>query len=207
MEIMAPLRLPHWIRRLFPRSRWDNQPDDRILLSFDDGPGPLTEPLLEWARDRSVQCLFFVLPENAMQYPDLLKRMQADGHLIGSHFLRHTHYWHLRKKRFQEELARSCRVIEDILGEKIHYCRAPYGRLVPWQESWIAKLNLTHVFWSLDSRDYRQEPLEMVLERLRLHLRSGDLILMHDGPDSAHPDLLEILEFITEGWEVQKTAG
>jgi len=202
MEIAAPLRPARWFRWIFPNSHWDNRPDVQILLSFDDGPGPQTEPLLDRLQVHQMRCWFFLLPENAARLPHLVRRMRTDGHVVGSHFLRHAHYWHLPKRRFQEELTRSCRVLEDILGEKIRYCRAPFGRLTPWQGSWITELQLTHVFWSLDSRDYLQEPYFRVENRLRRHLHPGDLVLMHDGA-TAHPDLLRIVDFISQDWTVQ----
>lgn len=202
MEVMAPLRPARWFRWLFPHSHWDNHPHEQILLSFDDGPGPQTERLLDRLLDRQAGCWFFLLPENAVRFPRLVQRMQTEGHVVGSHFLRHAHYWHLRKRRFQEELTRSCRVLEDILGERIRYCRAPYGRLAPRQESWITDLGLTHVFWSLDSRDYLQEPFPRIQSRLRQHLHPGDLVLMHDGA-TAHPDLLRLVDFVSQEWNVQ----
>ena len=197
MEALAPVRPPVWLRKIYPRSQWTADDPESITLTFDDGPGPLTLPLLDWADIHKAQFYFFLSPQQATEHKSVVRRLHNERHLVGSHFLRHIHYWHRTKQRFQNDLRKSCTIIEDIIGAPVRYCRVPYGRLAPWQEPWISELDLTHVFWSLDSRDYIREPVKSVIQRLKQYLQPGDMVLMHDG-QTYHPHLMEILKYIEE---------
>ena len=57
----------------------------RIALTFDDGPGPYTDKLLEGLREREVRATFFLIGENLAGREETVRRMVQDGHLIGSH--------------------------------------------------------------------------------------------------------------------------
>lgn len=195
MEALAPVRSPLWLRKIYPGSRWTADDPDTITLTFDDGPGPMTPQLLDRANKHNARFYFFLSPKQATKHKPVVRRMHNEGHLIGSHFLHHIHYWHRTRQRFQNDLRESCTTIADITGAPVQYCRVPYGRLAPWQEAWIAGLNLTHVFWSLDSRDYQQEPVQTVKERLKQYVRPGDIILLHDGP-TTHPHMIDILDYL-----------
>ena len=62
----------------------------KIALTFDDGPHPkYTEQLLDGLKERGVVATFFVTGENAENYPDIIRREQDEGHLIGNHTYSH----------------------------------------------------------------------------------------------------------------------
>ena len=62
----------------------------KVALTFDDGPHPkYTAELLDGLKERSVHVTFFVTGEHAEQYPDLIRRMSDEGHLIGNHTYSH----------------------------------------------------------------------------------------------------------------------
>ena len=58
----------------------------RVALTFDDGPNPeYTEKLLDGLKNREVKATFFLLGNQVELYPDIVKRMHEEGHLIGNH--------------------------------------------------------------------------------------------------------------------------
>ena len=62
----------------------------KIALTFDDGPHPVyTKILLDGLAERGAKASFFVTGENAEKYPELILRMQKEGHLIGNHTYSH----------------------------------------------------------------------------------------------------------------------
>ena len=75
----------------------------------------------------------------------------------------------------------------------IKYCRIPYGRLLPWQDKWIYQSGYEHVFWSLDSKDYLLEDRKKVILRLQRHIKTDDIVLLHDG-EGSHPHIIQIVE-------------
>ena len=61
-----------------------------IALTFDDGPGGKTTPrLLDELKKRNIKATFFVVGTNAAKHPEILKRMDAEGHVIGNHSYAH----------------------------------------------------------------------------------------------------------------------
>ena len=116
-----------------------------------------------------------------------------EDHILGSHFSQHRYHIMDRKQVFLNSLNESVQKIEDISQHSIQYCRIPYGRLLPWQEKWIDQSGYTHMFWSLDSKDYYLEPSEKVISRVRNNIQQNDIVLFHDG-EASHPQIVQIVD-------------
>ena len=57
-----------------------------IAMTFDDGPHPvLTPQLLDILKARGIRATFFLIGQNAAEYPDIVRRIGAEGHEIGNH--------------------------------------------------------------------------------------------------------------------------
>ena len=82
---------PWFYRALFPQAIFRMDPNERaVYLTFDDGPHPkYTEQLLDGLKERNVVATFFVTGENAENYPEIIRREQEEGHLIGNHTYSH----------------------------------------------------------------------------------------------------------------------
>src|ERR1700755_1095463 len=64
--------------------------DHEVVLTFDDGPWPPTTPkVLETLASECVRATFFLIGKPASEHPDLVKRIAAEGHTIGSHTWTH----------------------------------------------------------------------------------------------------------------------
>ena len=187
------IRPPSLFRYIYPHSYWKCWLDQALLLSFDDGPGPNTDELLNLSKEYNIKFAFFILPEQAQKYPEIIHRIVKDGHILGSHFSQHRHHIMDTKTKFLNSLNESVKRIEEISQNTIKYSRVPYGRLLPWQDGWINKVGYTHVFWSLDSKDYNLEPSEKVISRVKNNIQSDDIVLFHDG-ESSHPQIIQIVE-------------
>ena len=186
-------RPPELLRKIYSSSLWKCWLNQDVLLSFDDGPGPNTESLLDLSLEYGIKFAFFILPEQAQKYPEIVCRIVKDGHILGSHFSQHRNHIMDTKTTFLNSLNESVEKIEDISQNSIQYCRIPYGRLLPWQEKWIDQSGYTHVLWSLDSKDYNLEPSEKVINRVKDNMQSDDIVLFHDG-ESAHHQIVQIVE-------------
>ena len=77
----------------------------KIALTFDDGPHPVyTKILLDGLAERGAKASFFVTGENAEKYPELILRMQKEGHLIGNHTYSHIQLTSNNREAFRQEL-------------------------------------------------------------------------------------------------------
>ena len=76
----------------------------KIALTFDDGPHPkYTEQLLDGLKERGVVATFFVTGENAENYPDIIRREQDEGHLIGNHTYSHIQLTSRNRESFHRK--------------------------------------------------------------------------------------------------------
>src|SRR5690348_16031277 len=83
--------VPRWMaqlgRRVYPPGLWEGPRDRRwVALTFDDGPHPEVTPrLLTALSNVQAAATFFLIGRRAEQNPDLVRRIQAEGHEVGNH--------------------------------------------------------------------------------------------------------------------------
>ena len=76
-----------------------------VALTFDDGPHPrYTEQLLDGLKERGVVATFFVTGQNANRNPDIIERMQKEGHLIGNHTYSHIQLTSINEEIYKKEI-------------------------------------------------------------------------------------------------------
>jgi len=73
----------------------------------------------------SVKATFFVLGWLAERYPDLVRRIQKEGHEIACHGYGHKLIYTQSKKEFREDVRKAKAVLEDITGSEVIGYRAP----------------------------------------------------------------------------------
>ena len=82
-----------------------------VALTFDDGPSPDTENLLDVLNDENVRATFFLIGKNVEQYPETVRRIVRENHEIGNHSFSHPIYLFKTARRTRDELERTQRVI------------------------------------------------------------------------------------------------
>lgn len=171
----------------------------RIAITFDDGPHPkYTEQLLDGLKERGVHATFFVTGEHASLHPDIIRRMQEEGHLIGNHTYSHIQLRSSNQEQFKEELIRTNQVIKEITGEDTIYVRPPYGS---WDKSFEQELNMIPVLWTIDPLDWCSSDASCVVSRVTVKAEENDIILLHDYYDTSVEAALEIVdELMEEGY-------
>ena len=114
--------------QIFGKFVWKVKTDKKqIALTFDDGPNePYTSELLDFLKDNNVRATFFIVGEDALKYPDLVKRINKEGHLIGNHSLSHKYRNYFIQPNFSKETIKSQEILEDITGKKPTYQRSPW---------------------------------------------------------------------------------
>lgn len=107
--------------------------EDLVAFTFDDGPDPVTTPqvLALLARHRA-KATFFVVGSRARKHPELVRRIVAEGHTVGSHTFDHSHTFHfMAPRRQREELERGIAAIAAVTGERPKLFRPPQGLRTP----------------------------------------------------------------------------
>ena len=102
--------------------------DKWIALTFDDGPyPPYTDRLLDVLKAKRVHATFFLVAEQAQQYPELVRRMKAEGHTVGLHAFRHRDFLKLTEEEKRKDLEQGKNLLRDITGKNPVYWRPPHG--------------------------------------------------------------------------------
>ncbi len=171
----------------------------KIALTFDDGPHPYyTEQLLDGLKERGVVATFFVTGEHAKLHPDVIKRMQNEGHLIGNHTYSHMQLTKNNREKFKEELIATNEVLKDITGEETEFVRPPYGS---WDKSFEKELNMFPVLWTVDPLDWSSRNASRITEKIVNRVEENDIILMHDYYDTSVTAALQTVdELLEEGY-------
>lgn len=172
----------------------------KIALSFDDGPHPYyTEDLLDVLKEKDVQATFFITGENAALYPDIVKREQEEGHVIGNHTYYHTQLTSGNEQAFIEELVKTNEVIKEITGEDTVYVRPPYGT---WKKSFEGKLSLLPVLWDIDPLDWCSDNVVCIVQNIVVNAGDCKIILMHDQYESSVTAVGQVIDILREkGYE------
>lgn len=176
-----------------------DEQNKKVALTFDDGPHPsYTEQLLDGLKKRGVKATFFVTGEHASLHPDIIERMDEEGHLIGNHTYSHMQLNAGNIEEYKNELIRTNEVIEEITGEDVLYVRPPYGA---WDKSLEAELNMFPVLWTVDPLDWCSTDVAGITAKVVNKVEENDIILMHDYFDTSVTAALAVVdELLDEGY-------
>ncbi|HPP53582.1 MAG TPA: polysaccharide deacetylase family protein, partial [Thermoguttaceae bacterium] len=111
-----------------------------------------TERLLALLRRRQVRATFFVLGWTAQNCPDLVHRIQDEGHEIGAHGFWHQCIYRQSPEAFREDLVRTKEVLSHLTGREILSYRAPSFSIT--ERSWWAFEILAEEGFRYDSSVY-----------------------------------------------------
>lgn len=166
-----------------PRTAPPQRP--RIALTFDDGPDPLaTEAILDTLRALDAPATFFVIGMHAQRHPEVIRRLNREGHLIGNHTFDHSHLGMFRAAGYwRDQIERTSTVIEATIGQRPAMFRPPMGfkqGFIAWA-AWRGRCRV--ITWSRRGRDGWPTTPEKILQRLVPGAQDGDILTLHDGND------------------------
>ncbi len=159
--------------------------DHALYLTFDDGPHPdHTAPVLDVLARHAAKATFFLIGDQAKRFPDLVRRIAAEGHTIGNHSQTHPEFRALPLDRQIAEIEAADDVLRAFVGGADIPFRTPRGALPPRLVAHLAARGRPIVYWSYDSLDYRRpDPAVLVAMLAEQPPVAGDIVLMHDdGP-------------------------
>lgn len=162
-----------------------------VAMTFDDGPhATLTPKLLDMLKQRKIHATFYLLGQNAKEYPDIVKRIIAEGHEVGNHSYDHKALNTLSAPGVASQIDRTNEVIQAAAGVLPPTMRPPYGAT---NASLNRRLNeefhLPVIMWSVDPQDWKYRNASRVSSHIIANAKPGDIILAHD----IHPSTIEAM--------------
>ena len=168
--------------QIFGRTLIAGDDPREVALTFDDGPNPAATPrILDLLARYDLRATFYVIGRHVRAFPDLAKEIVARGHAIGNHTDTHPSLALCSPSRIRQELDSCDQAISSATGSSARWMRPPYGFRSPQLGSILAAGgNAGVAMWSVMARDWKPQPAQPVIERLR-RARGGDIVLLHDG--------------------------
>ncbi|UQZ35698.1 polysaccharide deacetylase family protein [Paenibacillus sp. PK3_47] len=151
-----------------------------FALTFDDGPDPQYTPLLlDLLKRYDAKATFFVVGSHAEQNPEIIRRMHAEGHLIGIHNYVHKTNWLMRPATVKRQIKRTDDIIYSITGERSTYYRPPWGIVNLFDFSKRRQVQI--VLWSAMFGDWKAKlGADRLTEKMLSKLNPGEVMLLHD---------------------------
>jgi peptidoglycan/xylan/chitin deacetylase (PgdA/CDA1 family) len=148
-----------------------------LALTFDDGPGPYTDRLLDILKARSVRATFFVVGRNAAEYPEVLRREVAEHHEIGNHTYDHADLVRLSDRGIRREISRTQKIVHRATGWWPTVMRPPYGAT---DERVNRVAGLPEIMWRGDTLDWLHRNSRRVRRSVLKLAEPNAIILLHD---------------------------
>lgn len=152
-----------------------------VALTFDDGPGPYTPAVLSVLERMHVRATFFVIGKMLRYFGTSLVREIEDGDVIGDHTETHPMLATLSRHDQYEELFEGIARVELLGGRRPVLFRPPYGSFNATTIRELRALHMLMVLWSVDTDDYEQPGVPVILQRALAGVKPGAIILMHDA--------------------------
>ncbi|MER7572352.1 polysaccharide deacetylase family protein [Streptomyces sp. NPDC126514] len=169
-----------------------------IALTFDAGPSENSPRLLDILEEEQVPATFFLLGKRHIEkYPQLVRRMAAEGHEVASHTWTHRILTDLEPDEIREELERPNEEIERLTGHRPTLMRPPQGRTDDTVHEICRELGLAEVLWSVTAKDYKTNDSALIRERVLDQSSRDGIILLHDiyaGTVPAVPGIIKDLK-------------
>jgi peptidoglycan-N-acetylglucosamine deacetylase len=162
-----------------------------IALTFDDGPQEkLTPKLLDLLAEHHIKATFFVIGQNAAEYPDIVARAAREGHEIGNHSWSHPNLAKMSDENVRRQLRETDDAIKQATGKRPTLMRPPYGNLSTRQKQWVhQEFGYKVILWDVDPLDWKRPGPSVVTNRIMKETRPGSIVLSHD----IHPGTIEAM--------------
>jgi len=159
-------------------------------ITFDDGPSPATERVLDVLAQHHVRATFFVLAENARRHPHVVKRLMAEGHVVAVHGNSHRKLHKASEAEIETEIRTAQATLTALGIEPAPIYRSPHGLKNRRLFRVTRRLGLQVWAWSRGVWDTDRPPAETLVDRATRLACDGMVLLLHDGRgDEIAPDV------------------
>ena len=174
-----------------------------IYLTFDCGyENGYTESILDTLKKHNAPAAFFVVGNMIETAPDIIRRMAAEGHIVGNHTYHHPDMSSIADQAaFQKELDSLAALYQETTGEELpRYYRPPQGKYNTENLRQAKALGYRTILWSLAYVDWdvdNQPTAEQAYAKLLPRIHNGAIVLLH----STSRTNAEILDDLLTKWE------
>ncbi|WP_136668237.1 polysaccharide deacetylase family protein [Flavobacterium sp. H122] len=176
----------------------------RIALTFDDGPHEMTIEVLDLLKKYNAKATFFCIGTQIEKYPEILKRILAEGHLVGNHTYTHSKsIGFFSTEKVIEEIKKTNTILAQFTNQDNLLFRPPFGVTNPNIAKAVSVLNQKVIGWNVRSLDTVIQEEDKILNRIIKGTAPGAIVLMHDTSIKTVHVLEQLLLFLhSESYEM-----
>lgn len=178
---------------LYPTNLWS--------LTYDDGPSKkTTTKIVDMLYQNNIKSTFFMLTRNAKTFLETAQYVKESGMEVALHSYTHKSLRNANDKVLTYEISKAKKDLENLLDVSIKLFRLPYGAglNVKNVRQKIAQNNLIHIFWDVDTLDWKESDPKKVfartLKQMKLAHNQSGVILFHD----IKPQTVEVTKLLIE---------
>ncbi len=155
----------------------------QFALTFDDGPGPSTPDVLDALGAAGAQATFFVLGRQVERYPEVVRRIVAEGHELANHGWDHGILVFRDPNYVRDQLVRTADAVRAAVGHDAlsRMFRAPHGFRGPATAIGARRAGYRMAGWTTGVFDSAQPGSDVIAHRACRSLRPGGILLLHDA--------------------------
>ncbi|MHA6251249.1 polysaccharide deacetylase family protein [Oceanobacillus sp. CAU 1775] len=135
--------------------------------------------ILETLKKNKIKASFFIEGKWARENPDIVKMIHDENHLIGNHAYSHPDMARMNRAEIQDEISKTNEVISAIIGEDIYYFAPPSGSFTDDVVEIAHGLNMQTILWTVDTIDWKNPSVSVMINRVTQSVHPGAIILMH----------------------------
>ena len=170
----------------FAASDYDRPGQMLLALTFDDGPGPYSDSILDTLQKHGAKATFFMNGYKVRAYPEQVRRMAAEGHQIANHTYDHPMLTKQSDANIRWEIASTAQALSEATGLSGtggtgFWLRPPYG---DHNARVRADAGVPVILWSVDTQDWRYQSAGRLASYTPSVARNGDIVLMHESQKS-----------------------
>lgn len=161
-----------------------NTNEKTIYLTFDEGyENGYTNRILDTLKEKNVPAAFFCTGDYIKKNDDIIKRMIAEGHIVGNHTWNHKTMPNVQSdSEFKEELIKFDDYMMENYKTEITYFRYPNGEFSEKTLNMVKDMGYKTVFWSLAYKDWEKDVVkgtDHAVKEVVDHIHNGAIILLH----------------------------
>jgi peptidoglycan/xylan/chitin deacetylase (PgdA/CDA1 family) len=151
-----------------------------VALTIDDGPSPYSEKVLTILKKKNVKATFFLMGKKVKLYPNAVKHMAEQGHLVQNHSYSHPEFWKMSADQITSQLKRTNKLIKAQTGKTPILFRPPYGETNATIRKVGKQLKMAQILWDVDPNDWRDQDTDLVVKRVLKKVKPGSIVLTHE---------------------------
>ncbi len=178
--------------------------EKKVAISFDAAWGAeFTPQILEIMKRYDLKTTFFLVGFWVDKYPEMVKRIAAEGHEVQNHSTTHPHSNQLTEDKIVEELTITGNKIKELTGTEPFLFRPPFGEYSNKVITAATRAGYMTIQWDVDSLDWKETSADEIAKRVLRQVKPGSIVLFHNNGEHTTKALIPIIEkLLADGYSI-----